>query len=200
MPHVPELIALFAVDLLAAMTPGPNFVLVTQTAVRQSFRHGAAVVLGLIISNLSWCAAVLFGLRSLFQLAPWLCFSGKFSALSMPRLTPRANAGCEKSRRRWISSSSIPTYRATRPGSCSRRSTRSARSPTASRAATSAPAPWPHAGAALPRCARSRRLPVVGLRRAGSVDDAEKRVQLEGLRDVAGCSQRRGLPPHISCP
>jgi threonine efflux protein len=67
-----QLSALFVVDLLAAMTPGPNFVLVTQTAVRQSFRHGAAVVVGLMISNLAWCAAVLLGLTSLFRLAPWL--------------------------------------------------------------------------------------------------------------------------------
>jgi threonine/homoserine/homoserine lactone efflux protein len=51
MAHVAQLIALFAVDLVAAMTPGPNFVLVSQTAVRRSFHHGAAVVLGLMISN-----------------------------------------------------------------------------------------------------------------------------------------------------
>jgi RhtB (resistance to homoserine/threonine) family protein len=72
MAHLPHLIALLAVDLLAAMTPGPNFVLVTQTAIGHSFRQGAAVVLGLMISNLLWCAAVLFGLTSLFHLAPWL--------------------------------------------------------------------------------------------------------------------------------
>ncbi len=40
MAYVPLLLSLLAVDLLAAISPGPNLVLVTQAAVRRStLRH-----------------------------------------------------------------------------------------------------------------------------------------------------------------
>jgi threonine efflux protein len=66
------LLSLLAVDLLAAMSPGPNFLLVIQTSVKRTRRHAAAVVLGFVSANLVWCAAVVFGLSTLFRLAPWL--------------------------------------------------------------------------------------------------------------------------------
>jgi threonine efflux protein len=72
MDHLPLLLSLVAVDLLAAMSPGPNFVLVTQTAVTRTFRHAGAVVAGFTTANLAWCAAVLFGLSAIFGLVPWL--------------------------------------------------------------------------------------------------------------------------------
>lgn len=65
------LLSLLAVDLLAAISPGPNFV-VTQSAIQRTRRHAAAVVLGIVTANLIWCAAVAFGLSALFKLAPWL--------------------------------------------------------------------------------------------------------------------------------
>jgi threonine efflux protein len=66
------LLSLLAVDLLAAMSPGPNFLLVVQTSIQRSRRHAAAVVVGLTSANLIWCAAVVFGLAALFKIAPWL--------------------------------------------------------------------------------------------------------------------------------
>lgn len=72
MSYVALLASLFAVDMLAAMSPGPNFVLVTQTAIRRTRRHAAAVVAGFVTTNLLWCVAVLLGLTALFELAPWL--------------------------------------------------------------------------------------------------------------------------------
>jgi threonine efflux protein len=72
MGYFPFLGSLLAVDLLAAMSPGPNFVLVTQTAIRRTPRHAAAVVCGLFTSNLIWCCAVTLGLSALFDVAPWL--------------------------------------------------------------------------------------------------------------------------------
>jgi threonine efflux protein len=60
------------VDMLAAMSPGPNFVLVTETAIRRTGRHAAAVVSGLVTTNLIWCSAVALGLSAVFDLAPWL--------------------------------------------------------------------------------------------------------------------------------
>ena len=72
MSYLPLLLSLFAVDLLAEMTPGTNFVLVTQSAVRRSRGYAAAVVGGFAASNLIWCAAVALGLSSLFRAVPWL--------------------------------------------------------------------------------------------------------------------------------
>lgn len=66
------LLSLLAVDLLAAMSPGPNFVVVTQAAIHRTRRYAAAVVAGLATANLIWCLAVAFGLSALFMLAPWL--------------------------------------------------------------------------------------------------------------------------------
>lgn len=70
--YLPLLVSLVAVDLLAAMTPGPNFVLVTQMAMQRTRPAAAAVVLGLTTANLLWCLAVVFGLSTVFALAPWL--------------------------------------------------------------------------------------------------------------------------------
>lgn len=72
MRYVPLLLSLLAVDLLAAMSPGPNFVLVSQTAIRRGFREAAAVVLGVLAANGVWCAAVMLGLSALFAAMPWL--------------------------------------------------------------------------------------------------------------------------------
>jgi RhtB (resistance to homoserine/threonine) family protein len=70
--YVPLLATLFVVDMLAAMSPGPNFLLVTQTAIRRTSRAAGAVVVGLIAANLAWCAAVILGLTVVFQAVPWL--------------------------------------------------------------------------------------------------------------------------------
>lgn len=72
MSYLPLLLSLFVVDLLAAISPGPNFVLVTQAAIHRSRRHAAAVVGGFALSNLIWCSAVALGLSSLFRVVPWL--------------------------------------------------------------------------------------------------------------------------------
>ena len=69
MGYFPFLGSLLAVDLLAAMSPGRNFVLVTQTAIRRTPRHAAAVVWGLFTSNLIWCCAVTLGLRPVNRVA-----------------------------------------------------------------------------------------------------------------------------------
>ena len=70
--YVTLLLSLFIVDLLAAISPGPNFVLVTQTAIHRTTRHAMAVVAGFVTTNLIWCLAVALGLSALFQIAPWL--------------------------------------------------------------------------------------------------------------------------------
>jgi threonine efflux protein len=72
MAYLALLLSLMAVDLTAAMSPGPNFVLVTHTAIHRTRRLALAVVLGLTSSNLVWCLSVTFGLSALFRVAPFL--------------------------------------------------------------------------------------------------------------------------------
>jgi threonine efflux protein len=65
-------LSLLAVDLMAAMSPGPNFVLVTQSAMYRSRRSALGVVAGLVVANLVWCSAVVLGFAKLFDLQPLL--------------------------------------------------------------------------------------------------------------------------------
>lgn len=78
MTHLSLLLSLLAVDLLAAISPGPNFVVVTQTAIRGRLRQAAAVVTGILTANIVWCLGVVFGLSALFEVAPWLYSAMKF--------------------------------------------------------------------------------------------------------------------------
>jgi threonine efflux protein len=77
--YLPLLLSLLAVDLLAAISPGPNFVVVTQAAIHRTRRYAAAIVLGFVAANLIWCFAVVLGISALFKLAPWLYGAIKFS-------------------------------------------------------------------------------------------------------------------------
>lgn len=66
------LLALLAVDLLAAMIPGPNFFLVSQLALSSGRKNGAASVLGILTGNIIWASAVALGLGALFSILPFL--------------------------------------------------------------------------------------------------------------------------------
>jgi RhtB (resistance to homoserine/threonine) family protein len=72
MEYLALLGSLVVVDLLAAMSPGPNFVLITQTAAARTRRQAGAVVGGVLTANLVWCLAVMLGLAAVFDLSPWL--------------------------------------------------------------------------------------------------------------------------------
>lgn len=78
MDYLYLLLSLLAVDLLAAISPGPNFVVVTQAAIHRTRRYAAAIVLGLVTANLIWCFAVVLGFSALFELVPWLSGAIKF--------------------------------------------------------------------------------------------------------------------------
>jgi threonine efflux protein len=66
------LIALWVVDLMAVASPGPAFLLTSQTALRSGTRAGIGNVAGLVAATVVWCAAALAGLSALFAIAPWL--------------------------------------------------------------------------------------------------------------------------------
>jgi threonine efflux protein len=70
MTYVSVLLSLVAVDLVAAMSPGPNFVLVSQAAVDSDRKTALAVVCGFVLSNLVWCMAVMLGLAAFFRVVP----------------------------------------------------------------------------------------------------------------------------------
>lgn len=72
MSYLPLLLTFAAVDLLAVVSPGPNFVVVSHAAIQHGRMAAVAVVAGLTIANLVWCLAVLFGMAALFEVAPWL--------------------------------------------------------------------------------------------------------------------------------
>jgi len=77
MEPVTALLALFAVDFLAVVSPGPNFLLVTASSIRQGRAHGIAAVLGILSANLIWVLAALLGLALLFEVVPWLYGAAK---------------------------------------------------------------------------------------------------------------------------
>jgi threonine/homoserine/homoserine lactone efflux protein len=71
------LLSLFTVDMLAAMSPGPNFLLVVQTSIQRTRHHAAAVVLGLRIRfyALSVFMVVLKAAHGSLAVCKFYCFS-----------------------------------------------------------------------------------------------------------------------------
>jgi threonine/homoserine/homoserine lactone efflux protein len=61
-----------AAHLLAAMSPGPSFVLSARTASSEGVRPALALALGFGIGAAAWAAAALLGLALVFEAAPWV--------------------------------------------------------------------------------------------------------------------------------
>jgi threonine/homoserine/homoserine lactone efflux protein len=61
-----------AIACLGIMSPGPDFVAVTYTAVTGSRRSAAAVAAGVVLGNGIWAGAALLGVGALFALFPSL--------------------------------------------------------------------------------------------------------------------------------
>lgn len=60
------------IHLLAAMSPGPSFVVAVRMAAADGFRVAAALALGFALGAALWAAAAMAGLALLFEVAPWL--------------------------------------------------------------------------------------------------------------------------------
>jgi threonine/homoserine/homoserine lactone efflux protein len=60
------------VHLMAAISPGPSFVLAVRTAAAEGFGAAAALALGFGLGATVWAAAALLGLAFVFELAPLL--------------------------------------------------------------------------------------------------------------------------------
>ena len=57
---------------VGAMSPGPSFVVVTQTAVATSRSNGVAAAIGMGVGGAAFAAAALMGLHVLLSNVPWL--------------------------------------------------------------------------------------------------------------------------------
>jgi threonine/homoserine/homoserine lactone efflux protein len=66
------LVGLAVVHLLAAVSPGPSFVLVVQTAATAGRRAGLLAAFAMMVGALLWATAALFGLQALFAHFEWL--------------------------------------------------------------------------------------------------------------------------------
>lgn len=62
---------------IGAMSPGPSFVMVAQTAVASTRLNGISAALGMGIGGMLFAVAALFGLHSLLSAIPWLYVSIK---------------------------------------------------------------------------------------------------------------------------
>ena len=72
MEYLLPLLGIAAANLLAAISPGPSFVLVARIAVAGSRRAGLAAAAGMVLGAWIWAAAAIFGLALLFAEVAWL--------------------------------------------------------------------------------------------------------------------------------
>ncbi len=72
MEYVWPLATLWIVHLLAAMSPGQSFLVVSRTALMSGRPAGVASALGMGLGVLPWAVGAMLGLAVLFAQAPWL--------------------------------------------------------------------------------------------------------------------------------
>jgi threonine/homoserine/homoserine lactone efflux protein len=66
------LLPIWAVQLMAVISPGPSFLVTVRTAVAGTQLDGVKVALGLAAGAVTWACATVLGLHLLFQQSPWL--------------------------------------------------------------------------------------------------------------------------------
>jgi len=72
MQHAATLAAIGAIWLAATLTPGPDFLITTRTALLHGRAAGRRLVLGLAVGTAAWGLAGFFGIHALFVAAPFL--------------------------------------------------------------------------------------------------------------------------------
>jgi threonine/homoserine/homoserine lactone efflux protein len=65
-------ISVVLIHLMAAISPGPSFVMALRTAASEGFRTAAALALGFGLGGVLWAAAAMAGLALLFEIVPLL--------------------------------------------------------------------------------------------------------------------------------
>jgi hypothetical protein len=66
------LLSVAALWALAAVSPGPNFLMAARVALTRSRRAGLSAVAGIAVGTLVWGLAGCFGVQALFAAAPWM--------------------------------------------------------------------------------------------------------------------------------
>ena len=66
------LLSVATIWVVAAITPGPNFLVTVRVAVTQSRGAGLQTVAGIILATIIWSSAGFLGIHSLFNAAPWM--------------------------------------------------------------------------------------------------------------------------------
>ena len=69
---------IFVVHVLAMISPGPNVLIVTQTAMSRTRRAEVATALGIVVGAALWSGAVLLGMSVLFAHFAWVYSELKF--------------------------------------------------------------------------------------------------------------------------
>ncbi|BES69046.1 LysE family translocator [Marinobacter nanhaiticus D15-8W] len=72
MDEYAALLSVATLWVVAAVTPGPNFLVTVRVAVTQSRVAGLHTVAGIILATLLWASAGFLGIHSLFNVAPWM--------------------------------------------------------------------------------------------------------------------------------
>lgn len=72
MEYLAIIAAILFVDLLALISPGPNFVLISSAALAQSRKHAICTASGIATGSFAWAAAVALGIVSIFEVFPVL--------------------------------------------------------------------------------------------------------------------------------
>jgi threonine/homoserine/homoserine lactone efflux protein len=72
-------VSIALIHLMAAISPGPSFVMTVRTAAAEGLRPGFGVAVGLGIGAVVWALAALFGLHLLFEIAPALLTAFKIA-------------------------------------------------------------------------------------------------------------------------
>ena len=72
MSHLALLGSIMVLHLAAVVSPGPNFIIVTQTSIRNTRRSGLVSASGVALASALWAVAVLSGVSVLFETAAWL--------------------------------------------------------------------------------------------------------------------------------
>src|SRR5580658_10073108 len=70
--HLTLLVTVAALWALAVVSPGPNFLMTARLAVARSRRAGLQAVAGIAVGTAFWAGAECFGVRTLFDAAPWM--------------------------------------------------------------------------------------------------------------------------------
>jgi len=66
------LLSVAALWALAAVSPGPNFLMAARVALTRSRGAGLSAVAGIAVGTLVWGLAGCFGVQALFEAAPWM--------------------------------------------------------------------------------------------------------------------------------